>query len=197
MDGGAIGRIEGKPHADPAADECEQCYAAGQAVLQLKTRWRAGMTQLVMSPLAFMQLPAEWPLGGGRSHGFYVSIGSGPADRAFRANAWPRPASRNSGSAPRRLLPGRVRQFGSPAANVATPWTGNDRVGAGNRCRTVVGASLVPIAGRQTDLTPTPGQGARCPSGSAAPAFTSPSEKLVWMSFTFGRFSSVSTEKRA
>jgi hypothetical protein len=36
----------------------------------------------------------------------------------------------------------------------------------------------------------------RWSSGRAPPAFTSPSEKLVWMSFTLGSFSSVLMEKR-
>lgn len=36
----------------------------------------------------------------------------------------------------------------------------------------------------------------RCPSGKTAPAFTSPSEKLVWMSFTLGSLNSVSIAQR-
>ena len=45
-----------------------------------------------------------------------------------------------------------------------------------------------------------PGAGRRAarrwPSGSAAPASTSPSEKLVWMSFTLGSLNSVSMAQR-
>jgi hypothetical protein len=37
------------------ANECVQTHAAGQVVLKLKTPWRDGTTQLVMSPLEFMQ----------------------------------------------------------------------------------------------------------------------------------------------
>ena len=36
----------------------------------------------------------------------------------------------------------------------------------------------------------------RCDSGSAAPDFTSPSEKLVWMSLTLGSLNSVSRAQR-
>ena len=36
----------------------------------------------------------------------------------------------------------------------------------------------------------------KCPSGSTAPAFTSPSEKLVWMSLTLGNLNSVSMAQR-
>jgi hypothetical protein len=36
----------------------------------------------------------------------------------------------------------------------------------------------------------------RWPSGKAAPAFTSPSEKLVWMSFTLGSLNKVSIAQR-
>ncbi len=41
-----------------------------------------------------------------------------------------------------------------------------------------------------------PAQPFRCPSGSAAPAFTSPSEKLVCTSLTLGSLKSVSIDQR-
>jgi hypothetical protein len=39
-------------------------------------------------------------------------------------------------------------------------------------------------------------RGLRCDNGSARLAFTSPSEKLVWRSFTFGNLKSVSIDQR-
>ena len=48
------------------ANERVQCNAAGQFVLKLKTPWRDGTPQLVMSPLEFMQpLASPVPPRGG------------------------------------------------------------------------------------------------------------------------------------
>ena len=83
------------------SDERVQTNAAGQVVLKLKTRWRDGTTNLVMSPMEFMQrLAALVPrprLHLTRSHGLLapnatlralvVSKGQAPAEVATEAAA--------------------------------------------------------------------------------------------------------------
>jgi len=81
----------------------------------------------------------------------------------------------------------------------SAPWTQHHGVGNAHAAN---GAAMPPEVASWCRPSPTrgrarrAGQGPRWVSGSAAPAFTSPSEKLVWRSFTCGRFSSVSSEKR-
>lgn len=47
-----------------------------------------------------------------------------------------------------------------------------------------------------TPTYPCPAAPAKCPSGSSLLALTSPSEKLVWMSFTLGSLNSVPMDQR-